>query len=81
MLFKLNNQLVDRCISRNSIFLLVFPKVHEILSLKQSSVLGVGRCSLIAGVHKTACSFQRKSIFATLWIFKAISDNFNQSLR
>ena len=64
MLFKLKNRLVDRRISRNSTFLLVFSKVHEILSLKQSSFLGVCRCSLIAGVPKTACIFQRKSILA-----------------
>ena len=69
MLFKLNNRLVDHRISENSTFLLVLSKVHGILILKQSTVLGAERCSLIAGVPKTACIFQRKSILATLWIF------------
>ena len=80
MLFKLNNRLVHHCISRNSTFLLVFPKIHRILSLKQPSVLGACRCSPIAAVLKTACILQQISILATLWIFLALFDNRNRFL-
>ena len=69
MVFKLNNRLVHHGISRNSIFLLDSWKVHGILSLEQSTVLGADRCALIAGVPKTACIFQQISILGTLWIF------------
>ena len=58
ILLKLNNQLVDHQVSRNSTFLLVFRKVHGILSLEQLTVLGADRCALIAGAPKTACIFQ-----------------------
>ena len=60
MLLKLNNRLIDHQVSRNSTFLLVFWKVHEILSLEQSTVLGADRCALIAGVPKNACNFQHQ---------------------
>ena len=60
MVLKLNNRLVDHRISENSTVLLVLSKVHGILILKQSTVLGVERCSLIAGVPKTACNFQHQ---------------------
>ena len=80
MLLKLNNRLVDHQVSRNSTFLLIFWKVHGILSLEQLTVLGADRCALIAGVPKTACIFQRKYILATLWKFSAIFDNRNQFL-
>ena len=62
MLIKLNNRLVDRRISRNWTFLLVFSKVHEILSLKQSSVLGACRCSWLQGSSKLLASFSTKNI-------------------
>ena len=65
MSFKLNNRLVHHGTSRNSTFLLVFSKVHEIRSLKQSTILDAWRCSLVV----TACIFQRRFILATLWIF------------
>ena len=39
MSFKFNNRLVHHGTSRNSTFLLVFLKVHEIRSLKQSTIL------------------------------------------
>ena len=39
-------------------------KVHEILSLTLSFVLGACRCSLIAGVPKTACNFQHQEYAA-----------------
>ena len=58
ILLKLNNRLVDHQVSRNSTFLLFFWKVHEIVSLEQSTVLGADRCALIAGAPKTACIFQ-----------------------
>ena len=57
MLLKLNNRLVDHQVSRNSTFLLIFWKVYGILTLEQSTALGVDRCALIAGVLKTACIF------------------------
>ena len=47
MLLKLNNRLVDHQVSRNSTFLLIFWKVHGILSLEQLTVLGADRCALI----------------------------------
>ena len=51
---------VDHRISEKSIFLLVLSTVHGTLILKQSTVLGAERCSLIAGVPKTACNFQHQ---------------------
>ena len=64
MLLKLNNRLVDHQVSRNSTFLLIFWKVHGILSLEQLTVLGADRCALIAGVPKTACNFQHQEYAA-----------------
>ena len=66
MLFKLNNRLVHHGISRNSTFLLGFWKVHGILSLEQSTVLGAEGCELIAAVSKTACNFQHQEYAALL---------------
>ena len=66
MLFKSNNRLVHHGISRNSTFLLSFWKVHEILSLEQSTVSGAERCALIAAVPKTACNFQHQEYAALL---------------
>ena len=61
MLIKLNTGLSPYQ-SKFNFFISFFSKVHEILSQKQSSVLGACRCSWLQGFSKLLASFSTKNI-------------------